>query len=118
MMLMFFCTFLVFVYFTQLFITVVPSEHWCKLPNASGLPMEELRKLAIPRADLVPYEGHQLAYSRCWMYDLPMDQIIAAKQPDEGWPMKRCEDWEFKFSREDVPYSSIATEHLWVTWCI
>lgn len=113
-MLMFFSIFLVFVYFAQLFITVVPMEHWCKLPHVEGMTPERLKELLIPSSETVPYEGHQLPYSRCWIYDVPVDKVAVAKQPGDDWPMKKCDEWEFKFSRADVPYASIATEEGWV----
>ncbi|EFN82543.1 Solute carrier family 22 member 5 [Harpegnathos saltator] len=113
-MLMFFSCFLVFVYFVQLFITVVPTEYWCKLPHVEEISSDRLKKLLIPSSKVVPYEGHQLPYSRCWIYDVPVDKIILADQPGEDWPMRKCDEWEFKFSRTDVPYASIATEQGWV----
>lgn len=114
MTLMFFSTFLVFVYFAQLFLTVVPMEHWCKLPNIEGITSDRLKELLIPSSKVVPYEGHQLPYSRCWIYDVPIDKAILAIQPGDDWPMKKCNEWEFKFSHADVPYASIATEQKWV----
>lgn len=34
-------TFLVFVYFTQIFITIVPEHHWCHVPELQHLSIEE-----------------------------------------------------------------------------
>lgn len=40
--LMFLASFyLVFVYFTQIFITVVPERHWCKVPELEQLTQEQ-----------------------------------------------------------------------------
>ncbi|CAK9808197.1 Carcinine transporter [Anthophora quadrimaculata] len=112
--LLFFCWFLIFVYFSQTFLTVLPPEYWCKLPEVPGLTNEQVRDFMIPSVHKVPYEGHHLPYSRCWMYDVPVDQVIAAKEPDENWPIKKCTDWYFKLTSADMPYMSIAAEQRWV----
>ncbi|XP_076165331.1 organic cation transporter protein [Ptiloglossa arizonensis] len=109
-----FCLFLVFVYFTQSFLTVLPTEYWCKLPQLKGLTNETIKEIMIPSSKVVPYEGHQLPYSRCWMYDLPVEKALAMKKPDASWPLKRCNDWEYKLSFSDVPYVSVAAEMNWV----
>lgn len=36
-----FSFFLVFVYFTQIFITLVPEEHWCRVPQLEHLTVDE-----------------------------------------------------------------------------
>lgn len=36
-----FASFLVFVYFTQIFITLVPEQHWCFVPELENLTVEE-----------------------------------------------------------------------------
>ncbi|XP_032681670.1 organic cation transporter protein-like [Odontomachus brunneus] len=113
-MLMFFSSFLVFVYFVQLFITVAPAEYWCKLPHVEEISPERLKELLIPKSKAVPYEGHQLPYSRCWIYDVPVNKVTLVDQLGEDWPMRKCDEWEFKFSRTDVPYASIATEQGWL----
>lgn len=114
-MLMVFCFFLTFVYFTQLFLIVVPDEFWCEIPTVEGFTSEELRDYMIPTSNLVPYEGHDLPYSRCWIYDIPVKIAIEAKEPDPKWPMKKCHEWYFKTSPFDVPYISVASEFGWVT---
>jgi len=111
---MFFSIFLVFIYFTQLFLTITPREYWCKLPDVDEITPERLKELLIPSSQKVPYEGHPLPYSRCWIYDVPIDTIIVAEEPDDDWPMKKCHEWEFKFTHTDVPYISIAVEQRWV----
>lgn len=111
---MVFCLFLTFVYFTQTFLTILPTEYWCKLPQVKGVSSERLKELMIPSSNRVPYEGHQLPYSRCWMYDLPVEKILAVNKPDENWPLKKCSNWDFKLSKSDVPYLSVAAELNWV----
>lgn len=36
-----FTFFVAWVYFSQIFITLVPEEHWCKIPELENLTMEE-----------------------------------------------------------------------------
>lgn len=36
-----FSFFLVFVYFTQIFITLVPEQHWCRIPELENLTATE-----------------------------------------------------------------------------
>lgn len=36
-----FAFFLAFVYFTQIFITLVPEKHWCRIPELDHLPVEQ-----------------------------------------------------------------------------
>lgn len=36
-----FAFFLVFVYFTQIFITLVPEQHWCRIPELENLTVAE-----------------------------------------------------------------------------
>lgn len=36
-----YATFLVFVYFTQIFITLVPEHHWCFVPELQHLSVDE-----------------------------------------------------------------------------
>lgn len=114
-MLMLFCFFLTFVYFTQLFLIVVPVEFWCEMPIVEGFTSEEIRDYMVPSSYLVAYEGHDLAYSRCWIYDVPVKIAMEAKEPDPNWPMKKCHEWHFKTSPFDVPYISVAAEFGWVT---
>ncbi|XP_012136352.2 organic cation transporter protein [Megachile rotundata] len=76
--------------------------------------MDKLQQILIPSSELVPYEGHQLPYSRCWIYDLPVEAAKKANRSDTSWPMKKCSDWEYKLSANDVPYMSYASEQNWV----
>lgn len=36
-----FAFFVAFVYFSQIFITLVPEEHWCKVPELENLTVEQ-----------------------------------------------------------------------------
>ncbi|TMW39610.1 hypothetical protein DOY81_015310, partial [Sarcophaga bullata] len=53
--------FLVFVYFTQIFMTLTPENYWCNVPELANLTQEERLKLFIPLTD-----G---SYSKCSMFN-------------------------------------------------
>ncbi|CAD6209024.1 GSCOCG00003671001-RA-CDS, partial [Cotesia congregata] len=36
-----FASFVAWVYFTQIFITLVPGEHWCKVPGLENLTIDQ-----------------------------------------------------------------------------
>ncbi|XP_076295140.1 organic cation transporter protein [Lasioglossum baleicum] len=113
-MLTIFCLFLTFVYFSQAFLVALPKEYWCQLPLVEGVSKEKLRDIMIPRSKLVPFEGHHLPYSRCWIYDTPVAEALSKNKPDESWPLKKCMAWDFKLDKADVPYMSVAAEQHWV----
>ncbi|KAG6454672.1 hypothetical protein O3G_MSEX008812 [Manduca sexta] len=100
--------FFAFVYFGQIFMAIVPSEHWCHVPELANLTIEERRSLSIPLAD----DG---TFERCVVYDVDWKKIIqdGVRVPDTKWPTKKCVgQWEFNFT--DVPYETIATQQGWV----
>ncbi|XP_045770182.1 carcinine transporter-like [Maniola jurtina] len=100
--------FFAFVYFAQIFMTVVPAEHWCYVPELGNLTVEERRHLSIPQNELTKYE-------RCLVYDVDWNSVLESGtlMPESEWPTKKCEGkWEFNFT--DVPYETIATELGWV----
>ncbi|XP_068621935.1 carcinine transporter-like [Battus philenor] len=100
--------FFAFVYFAQIFMTVVPEQHWCYVPELMNLTVEERRHLAIPMTK-------ENKYDRCKVYDVDWRKILKSglKQPDPSWPIRKCQDkWEFNFT--DVPYETIASQLGWV----
>ncbi|CAH2056092.1 unnamed protein product, partial [Iphiclides podalirius] len=100
--------FFAFVYFAQIFMTVVPEQHWCYVPELSNLSVEERRHLSIPLLD-------DNKYDRCRVYDVKWEELLetGVTQPDKSWPTKKCQErWEFNFT--DVPYETIATQLGWV----
>ncbi|KAL6437617.1 hypothetical protein ACFW04_004202 [Cataglyphis niger] len=102
-----FAFFVAWVYFSQIFITLVPEKHWCRVPELENLTVEERMALAIP----VDGDG----YSKCTMYDVNYTEIILneIREADPSWPTKGCSHgWEFNFS--DIPYETVATELGWV----
>ncbi|XP_023944388.1 carcinine transporter [Bicyclus anynana] len=100
--------FFAFVYFSQIFMTVVPSEHWCYVPELGNLTVEERRHLSIPQNEMAMYD-------KCLVYDVDWSSILqtGSLTPDSKWPIKKCSgSWEFNFT--DVPYETIATKLGWV----
>ncbi|CAK1592856.1 unnamed protein product [Parnassius mnemosyne] len=100
--------FFAFVYFSQIFMTVVPEQHWCFVPELKNLSVEERRHLSIPLT-----QNNQ--YDKCRVYDVDWKKVLedGVTQPDANWPTKKChKQWEFNFT--DVPYETIATQLGWV----
>ncbi|XP_055619494.1 organic cation transporter protein [Toxorhynchites rutilus septentrionalis] len=112
-----FAFFVAFVYFSQIFITLVPEDHWCRVPELEHLSVEERRALAIP----VHYEhGTEFddgapTYSKCSMYAVNFTEVLAnnIRKADPSWPIQSCKHgWEHNFT--DVPYATAATDFDWV----
>ncbi|XP_075988669.1 organic cation transporter protein-like [Anticarsia gemmatalis] len=104
-----FAFFVAFVYFSQIFMTIVPEEHWCWVPDLANLTVEERRALAIP-----PSNG-PFSHDRCKMYSTDFKQALAEGRttPDDEWPVVACQyGWEY--NKSDVPYDTIASELDWV----
>ncbi|XP_050515589.1 organic cation transporter protein [Diabrotica virgifera virgifera] len=102
-----FAFFVAFVYFTQIFITILPEKYWCRIPALANLTVEERLALAIP-------EGHG-GYDRCRMYDVNFTEVLRSgvKEADPRWNTVACKyGWEYDFSV--VPYASISSELNWV----
>ncbi|XP_050358488.1 carcinine transporter-like [Nymphalis io] len=100
--------FFAFVYFSQIFMTVVPAEYWCFVQELEHLSVDERRHLSIPQAADSKYE-------KCLVYDVDWSKVLEGGSliPNTTWPTKKCQDkWEFNFT--DVPYETIATQLGWV----
>ncbi|XP_075988812.1 organic cation transporter protein-like [Anticarsia gemmatalis] len=98
--------FFAFVYFGQIFMTVVPEEYWCEVPELRNLTVEERRHLSIPL--------NNNKYDRCSVYDVDWASVLNSgiKEPNPQWTVKKCDRWEFNYS--DVPYETIASQQGWV----
>ncbi|KAL1452485.1 hypothetical protein WDU94_006713 [Cyamophila willieti] len=97
-----------FVYFTQIFITIIPEDYWCQVPELAQLDSGQRQLLAIPKTNDGTFES-------CKMYDVNYTELLQAgtKIADPTWPITECRNgWEYDFS--DIPYPSIATELNWV----
>ncbi|KAJ2943248.1 hypothetical protein O0L34_g12053 [Tuta absoluta] len=107
-----YAAFFAFVYFAQIFMTLVPEEHWCYVEELGNLTLEERRLLSIPPAGA---NGHGFEFDRCMVYDVNWTEMLqnGVQQPDVTWPVKKCAGkWEYNYT--DVPYATIATELDWV----
>lgn len=96
-----------FVYFAQIFITIVPGNYWCRVPELANLTIEERLALAIP----VGSDG----YEKCRMYDVNFTELVknGVKEAGSTWNTVACKyGWEYDFS--EVPYASISAELNWV----
>ncbi|XP_063698677.1 carcinine transporter-like [Culicoides brevitarsis] len=103
-----FAFFVAFVYFSQIFITLVPEEHWCNVPELADLSLEDRVKFAIP----IDADGK---YHKCMMYNVNFTEmrLKGIDKPDQKWPMTSCRNgWEYNFT--DIPYATVATELDWV----
>ncbi|XP_049883787.1 carcinine transporter-like isoform X2 [Pectinophora gossypiella] len=103
-----YASFFAFVYFAQIFMTIVPEHHWCYVEELGELSLEERRHLSIPMTTDNKFE-------RCIVYDVNWTTVLqnGVRDPDTKWPTKKCAGkWEFNFT--DVPYETIATELNWV----
>ncbi|XP_057336891.1 carcinine transporter-like [Microplitis mediator] len=108
-----------FLYFTQFFLTLVPNEHWCTVPELNGWNLTDAQKisLSIPSAsDVIEAQSEGTThFSRCHMYAVNFTEILNAgiREADPSWPTKPCQHgWSFNYTA--VPYASIAAELEWV----
>ncbi|XP_055534267.1 organic cation transporter protein [Wyeomyia smithii] len=112
-----FAFFVAFVYFSQIFITLVPEEHWCYVPELEHLSVEERRALAIPLhyEHGTEFDDGAASYSKCSMYAVNFTEVLANNilKADPTWPTQPCQHgWEYNFT--DVPYKTAATDFEWV----
>ncbi|KAK0182421.1 hypothetical protein PV327_000563 [Microctonus hyperodae] len=107
-----------FLYFTQFFLTLVPNEHWCRVPELDGWNLTDREKIdfSIPLASEVELKKDgTISFSRCNMYAVNFSELLMAgvRQPDPSWPVIPCQHgWSFNFTA--IPYASIAAELEWV----
>ncbi|OXU19993.1 hypothetical protein TSAR_013815 [Trichomalopsis sarcophagae] len=107
-----------FLYFAQFFITLIPEEYWCKVPEFAGTNLTDLEKIAlsVPPRSLEENNTESLVpYSRCTMYITNYTEVIASgrKTANPDWAIGHCQHgWEFNLT--NIPYLSIAAELEWV----
>ncbi|KAM3960976.1 carcinine transporter-like [Aphomia sociella] len=99
----------VFVYYSQLFMTDVSPNHWCRIPELHNLTAHERRTLAIP-----PDDQAHFGYSQCTAYVGNWTEIlITGGKPNETWDTIPCQHgWEF--NKTEIPYPTISSEMGWV----
>ncbi|XP_047022668.1 carcinine transporter-like [Helicoverpa zea] len=104
-----FYAFGVFVYFSQMFITEVSPNHWCKIPELENLTDIQRRDLGIPKD-----ETARFGYSQCKMYVANWTEVLATSQtPDPTWSTVPCQyGWEF--NKTEIPYPTISSDLEWV----
>ncbi|GAB1867835.1 Solute carrier family 22 member 3 [Camponotus japonicus] len=107
-----------FLYFAQFFLTLVPAEYWCAVPELERWNFTDHEKiaLAIPPATQkeLLLESATL-FSRCYMYDVNYTELVeqGIRQADPSWPIISCnKGWNFNHTM--IPYDSIAAELEWV----
>ncbi|XP_055378688.1 solute carrier family 22 member 13-like isoform X2 [Condylostylus longicornis] len=103
-----FAFFVAFVYFSQIFITLVPEQHWCHIPELDHLSVEERLALSIP----FDVDG---SYSKCMQYNVNFTEVLnnGTKIADPSWPITSCKNgWSFNFT--EIPYETLATQLEWV----
>ncbi|CAB3245470.1 unnamed protein product [Arctia plantaginis] len=99
--------YMTFVYLVQIFITVTPNNHWCRIPELANLSMELRRNLSAP----ITASGD---FDRCMTFDANWTQVLQTLQPPPpDSPLVPCRNgWEFELS--DIPYHTVSTEREWV----
>lgn len=112
-----FAFYVAFVYFSQIFITIVPEQHWCWVPELEHLSVDERRALAIPvhYEHRTEFDDGSPSFSKCSMYAVNYTEVLAnnIRKADPSWPTQPCKHgWEYNFT--DVPYATAATDFEWV----
>ncbi|XP_050574903.1 carcinine transporter-like isoform X2 [Bombus affinis] len=102
-----------FLYFSQFFITIIPTEHWCRIDELvnSNFTEEERIKIAIPATNVYPY------YEQCQRKDLNFTELLKSGKSLSSLDFQtnetiKCTQWEYNFTQ--IPYPSIGTELDWV----
>ncbi|XP_033362415.1 carcinine transporter-like isoform X2 [Bombus vosnesenskii] len=101
-----------FLYFSQFFITIIPTEHWCRIDELVNSNFtEEERKIAIPVTNVYPY------YEQCQRKDVNFTELLKSDKSlsSSGFQTNKtikCTQWEYNFTQ--IPYPSIGTELDWV----
>ncbi|XP_043271471.1 carcinine transporter-like isoform X2 [Venturia canescens] len=100
-------------YFSQIFFTLVPNEHWCYVDalQDTNMTQEERVLIAIPESNVYPY------YDKCRMKDLNFSRLVSNEKNfySPKWQTNRtveCDNWEYNFTQ--IPYKSIGVELNWV----
>lgn len=98
-----------FTYFSQLFMTEVTPNHWCRIPELENLTSIERRNLAIPKDESDPF-----GYSHCETYVANWTEVLSTRAtPDRSTNTQPCQfGWEFNTT--EIPYPTISSELGWV----
>ncbi|XP_058789014.1 organic cation transporter protein-like [Phymastichus coffea] len=104
-----------FLYFAQFFITLIPEEYWCRVPEFENSTLTDWEKihLSVPDRPYIETETN-LTYSRCTMYITNYTKVLLTGQkPGPDTPIAKCQSG-WSFNQSNVPYLSIAAELEWV----
>ncbi|XP_055550102.1 carcinine transporter [Wyeomyia smithii] len=83
--------------FNQLFMTDVPGDYWCVIPELQNFSVEERRQYGIP---VVESDGVE-EFSKCTRYAVDWKDILSNTDaesvfPNSSWPVEQCRDgWEY-----------------------
>ncbi|KAL7740582.1 hypothetical protein ACLKA6_009468 [Drosophila palustris] len=95
--------------FNQLFMADTPDEYWCRIPELMHMDVEQRKYLAIPKEQ----ENDELAFSKCYTYDVNWTQLLDPFNDDNNanmtfehlelnssWPLVKCSHgWEYNTTR-------------------
>ncbi|XP_076173940.1 carcinine transporter-like [Ptiloglossa arizonensis] len=102
-----------FLYFSQFFITIIPTEHWCKVDELmnTNFTQKDRIQIAIPRSNEYPY------YDRCCRRDTNFAELSKSGTDLRSFQFRwnktvKCTSWEYNFTQ--IPYPSVGTELDWV----
>ncbi|XP_076238886.1 carcinine transporter-like [Calliopsis andreniformis] len=100
-------------YFSQFFITIIPTEHWCRIDELinANYTQEDRIQIAIPRANEYPY------YDRCHRKDINFTELLMSGKDLRSLDLRtnktvQCTSWEYNYTQ--IPYSSVGSELDWV----
>ncbi|XP_043480645.1 carcinine transporter-like [Leptopilina heterotoma] len=103
-----------YLFYSQIFILIVPQNHWCKIDELMtlNLTQEQRINLAIPKSKNYPF------YDRCHFKRLNYKNISI--RPEDKFNFSNfhtneidpCNQWEYDFN--EIPYSTISSELNWV----
>ncbi|XP_034942466.1 carcinine transporter-like [Chelonus insularis] len=100
-------------YFSTFFLTLVPQEYWCSIPELQdhNLTMEQRVAATTVSSNKYPY------YERCYRKDLNFHELLQHNKNfhSDEWKANatiKCDKWEYNLTQ--VPYRSISSELDWV----
>lgn len=96
--------------FNQLFMTDVPEDYWCKIPELQNFSVEERKLYGIPTVERDGVEE----FSKCTRYAVDWKALLADNDPstiapNSSWPVELCRDgWDYNSS---IVMSSIVIDY-------
>ncbi|XP_017129329.1 solute carrier family 22 member 3 [Drosophila elegans] len=94
-----------FTYLGQIFMILVPKDHWCRIRELEALPKEEQIKRGIPMTE----DGN---FERCLRYNVPFESDVSNVTNQTRSNIACNDGWVY--DRDQIPYESIATQYNWV----